>query len=107
MEEFGEAMKSNSLNSLRGVLAECDFSDVDSVADVGGGFGHLALALVEKYPGLRATVLDRAEVVGVARPHLPVHDPGVAARLDYVAGNMFESVPAADVYIMKHIIHDW
>ena len=29
------------------------------------------------------------------------------ARLEYVGGDMFESVPPADVYIMKHIIHDW
>ncbi|HMD48588.1 MAG TPA: methyltransferase [Bryobacteraceae bacterium] len=107
LEEFGEAMKSNSLNSLRGVLQKCDFSSASRVADVGGGFGHLALALIEKYPHLHATVVDRPEVVGIAGQHLPVKDPTVAARLQYSGGDMFESVPAADVYIMKHIIHDW
>jgi ubiquinone/menaquinone biosynthesis C-methylase UbiE len=107
LEEFGEAMKSNSLNSLRGVLEKCDFAGASRVADIGGGFGHLALALLEKYPRLQATVVDRPEVVRVARQHLQVKDPGVAARLEYAGGNMFESVPPADVYIMKHIIHDW
>jgi len=107
LEEFGEAMKSNSLNSLRGVLEKCDFANATRVADIGGGFGHLALALLEKYPHLQATVMDRPEVVGVAREHLPIPDASVAARLSYSGGNMFESVPPADVYIMKHIIHDW
>lgn len=107
LEDFGEGMKSNSHNSLRGVLEKCDFSDATHVADIGGGFGHLALALLQKYPHLQATVLDRPEVVGVARQHLPVPDSSVAARLSYSGGNMFESVPPADVYIMKHIIHDW
>jgi SAM-dependent methyltransferase len=107
LEEFGEAMKSNSLNSLRGVLEWCDFTGARRVADIGGGFGHLALALLNKYPGLHATVVDVPEVVGMAHQHLPVNDAGVAARLEYAGGNMFESVPPADVYIMKHIIHDW
>ena len=107
LEEFGEAMKSNSLNSLRGVIERCDFTSASRVADIGGGFGHLALALLEKYPNLRATVLDRPEVANIAAQHLPVNDASVASRLDRVGGDMFELVPPADVYIMKHIIHDW
>lgn len=31
----------------------------------------------------------------------------VAPRAQLVAGDMFESVPPADVYFLKHIIHDW
>lgn len=107
LEDFGEAMKSNSLNSLRGVLDRCDLRGASRVADIGGGFGHLALALLEKYPGLQAVLLDRPEVIRVARQHLPLDEPGVAARLDFAGGDMFESVPQADVYIMKHIVHDW
>ena len=107
LEEFGEAMKSNSLNSLRGVLEWCDLAGVDRVADVGGGFGHLAVALLEKYPGLQATVMDRPEVVHIARQHLQISDATVDSRLDYFGGDMFDSVPEAEVYIMKHIIHDW
>jgi ubiquinone/menaquinone biosynthesis C-methylase UbiE len=107
LEEFGEAMKSNSLNSLRGVLENCDFNGVRKIADVGGGFGHLAVALLEKYPTLQAVVMDVPDLIPVARERLPVSDPTVATRLEYLGGDMFESVPPADVYIMKHIIHDW
>ena len=92
---------------LTPVLEMCDFSSASRVADIGGGFGHLALALAGKYPRLQATVMDRPEVVRVAREHLPIQDASVAARLHYEGGDMFASVPAANVYIMKHIIHDW
>lgn len=107
LEDFGEAMKANSLNSLKGVLEHCDFSGVRSVADVGGGFGHLAVALLEKYPDLKATVVDLPDLIPVAKTSFPIEDPSVSSRLGYVGGDMFESVPPAEVYIMKHIIHDW
>jgi hypothetical protein len=32
---------------------------------------------------------------------------GVEDRCAYVAGDMFNDVPAADAYIMKMILHDW
>jgi ubiquinone/menaquinone biosynthesis C-methylase UbiE len=107
LEDFGEAMKSNSLNSLRGVLENCDFNGVRKIADVGGGFGHLAAALLEKYPTLQAIVMDVPDLIPVARERLRVSDPTVATRLEYFGGDMFESVPPANVYIMKNIIHDW
>jgi hypothetical protein len=37
-----------------------------------------------------------------------VAEQGLADRCEFIAGNMFESVPAgADAYFMKHILHDW
>ncbi len=107
MEDFGEAMKSNSQNSLRGVLELCDLSDARKVVDVGGGFGHLVLALLAKYPDLRGVVLDRPGLIPIAKQSLPLADESLASRVEYVGGDMFESVPAGDVFIMKHIIHDW
>lgn len=107
METFGEAMKSNSLNSMRGVLAHCDFTNVTKVVDVGGGFGHLVVALLEKYPKLRGVLQDLPDLIPVAKKNFPVSNPSVASRLEYVGVDMFESLPPADAYILKHIIHDW
>ncbi len=107
LETFGEAMKSNSLNSMRGVLEKCDFTAVRRVVDVGGGFGHLVVALLQKYPNLRGALLDVPDLIPVAQRSFPVSDPRVASRLEYVGGDMFQSVPPADAYILKHIIHDW
>lgn len=107
LEDFGEAMKANSHNSLLGVLEHCDFAGVASVCDVGGGFGHLAVALLKKYPDLRASVLEVPDLIPVAKKSFAIDDPQVAARLEYVGGDMFAAVPPAEVYVMKHIIHDW
>ena len=107
METFGEAMKSNSLNSMLGVLTHCDFTNVTKVVDVGGGFGHLVVALLEKYPALHGVLQDLPGLIPVAQKNFPVSNPSVASRLEYVGADMFESLPRADAYILKHIIHDW
>ena len=43
----------------------------------------------------------------VAERHAADLDPEVRARLTFVGGDMFSSVPPADAYVLKHIIHDW
>jgi len=106
LEIFGEAMKADSQSSMRGVLEKCDLTGVKKIADVGGGYGHLVIALLEKYPHLNGIVADLPDLIPVAKIKNPA-PAGVAGRLEYVGGNMFESVPPADAYIMKHIIHDW
>ena len=107
METFAEAMKSNSLNSMRGVLEHCDFTNVKKVVDVGGGFGHMVVALLERYPSLQGVLQDVPDLIPVARKRFPVSEPAVASRLEYAGADMFDSVPPADAYILKHIVHDW
>src|SRR5260370_42532739 len=34
-------------------------------------------------------------------------EAGVGDRCEVVGGSFFESVPAADAYMLKHILHDW
>jgi predicted O-methyltransferase YrrM len=107
LELFGEAMKSNSIGSMLGVLKFCDFSNSKKIADIGGGFGHLAIALLEKYPHLHGVVVDLPDLIPIAKKQMQFKDATVASRLEYVGGDMFKSVPAADTYIFKHIMHDW
>ncbi len=106
LASFAESMKSNSLASLKGVLEHCDFAGIKKVVDIGGSYGHLVIALLEKYPELQGVSFDIPDVTEVARAQLAA-DPGVAARLEFVAGNMFAETPPADAYVLKHIIHDW
>jgi O-methyltransferase domain/Dimerisation domain len=107
MENFGEAMKSNSLNSMRGLLQHYDFAGVKKVADIGGGFGHVVVALLEKYPHLHGILLDAPDLIPIAKKVFPGSDSEVVSRLEYIGGDMFVSVPPADAYVLKHIIHDW
>ena len=105
-QRFAEAMKSR-VESTRGVLEHGDFLRARTVVDVGGGLGHLAIALLSRYPHLRASVLDLPEVIAIAERHAAAEDPSVRERLSFVAGDMFADVPEGDTYVLKTIIHDW
>jgi len=104
-DEFMTSMSHRQADTLLGVLAEYDVSQFDRVCDVGGGQGYLCCRLLEQYPALEGIVLDRPDIVA-EEPELP-DEFGVADRCDYVGGDMFESVPEADAYVLKWILHDW
>ena len=107
-EVFNEAMESNSAVETRDVLSALegyDFSDVSRICDVGGGTGHLLGHLLAEHPHLEGEVLELPQVVEQAGD-LP-EEVGVADRMTFTAGDMFEQVPAADAYLMKQITPDW
>ena len=106
LANFAEAMKADSQSSMQGVLENCDFHGVTKIADLGGGLGHLVIAILEKYPALRGLLVELPELIPVAKEKNPAPH-AVAVRLEYHGQNIFERVPPADTYIMKHIIHDW
>lgn len=105
-EAFAQAMRSR-VESTRAVVEHVDFSASQVVVDVGGSFGHLAIALLQRYPHLRATVLDLPAVIAIAERHAADEEPHVRSRLSFVAGDMFAEVPPGDTYVLKTIIHDW
>ncbi|BBG99377.1 O-methyltransferase 1 [Prunus dulcis] len=71
---------------------------VGSLVDVGGGTGTVAKSIADAFPHMKCTVLDLPHVVA---------DLKGRKNLEYVAGNMFEAVPAADAIFLKWILHDW
>lgn len=106
---FDAAMSSYSSSQTEWTLqalAQYDFSAVSEVCDVGGGQGHLLCGFLARYPHIKGTVLERAEVI--ADPSLLwANKLELADRCRYVAGNMFEAAPQADAYLLKLILHDW
>ena len=83
-----------------------DLSQAETLVDVGGGSGIYAIALLQRYPKLRAVLLDRAEVLKVAEEMAANY--GVADRLECRAGDMFrEPLPGADAVLLSNILHDW
>src|SRR5690606_19254146 len=48
---------------------------------------------------------DLPEIVAVAEGELAAR--GLGNRVKLVGGSFFDSVPAGDVYLIKHILHDW
>jgi hypothetical protein len=106
---FDEAMSSYSSTEAAGVIDALrgrDLSKITHMCDVGGGHGYLLCSLLTKHPHMRGTLLERAEVLRDER-QLWSKKMSLTDRCAHVPGDMFASVPSADAYIMKHIIHDW
>lgn len=83
------------------IVSAFDLSRFRRLVDLGGATGHLALAAVERYPSLRAAVLDLPAVAPVAREF-------AAGRIDVIEGDFFaDPLPEADLFSLGRILHDW
>ncbi|MET8451069.1 methyltransferase [Streptomyces sp. NPDC005209] len=103
---FNRAMTTSSEQSARDVAALLDLSDSKSVADIGGGQGHVVASLLDKYPVMQGSLLDLPRVVENAVPRLR-KGGDLADRARIVPGDVRAAVPVrADVYIIKNIL-EW
>jgi C-methyltransferase len=103
---FNEAMRSFSRAEIDGILASYDFAGVQTLADVGGSYGHLLAAILAKHPDMKGVLFDLPHAADGARKTFA--DAGIAARVEVVAGSIFEKTPPpCDVVILKHVIHNW
>ena len=102
---FAESMADLSALTVRGAVAAADTAGASTVVDVGGADGQFVLELLAANPGLRGQVLDLPHAVEGARRE--AGQRGLADRFSAVAGDFFTAVPAADLYLLKTILHDW
>lgn len=78
-----------------------------TVADIGGGTGSFLATLLTAQPNLNGILFDLPAVIAHAEAVWHDRYPALLPRVKFVAGSFFESVPPAEVYFMRHIIHDW
>lgn len=101
---FDAAMASSAATD--NLLAGYDFSRARHVVDVGGGKGAMLAAVLQRYPHLRGTLLDRPHVVERARASMA--EAGVADRVTFVPGSFFDPLPdTGDVYLLSRVIGNW
>jgi len=103
---FDGAMTNLSSIATPAVVEAYDFSGVKKLVDVAGGHGKLLAGILKAYPQMSGVLFDAPQVIAGAGEQFIKE--GVAGRVELMAGDFYETVPAgADCYIMKHIIHDW
>lgn len=103
---FNRAMTSLSHQSIGPVLDAYDFSKAGIIADIAGGYGHFLGAVLRANPQARGVLFDLGSVLEGAPSMLETY--GVRDRVELVEGDFFCEIPVkADVYLLKHIIHDW
>ncbi len=102
---FSGAMGNLSALVASEVAAHVDTSGLTRAVDIGGAEGTLISALLAKNPSLEGIVFDLPHVTATAEAKLGAL--GLLGRCTVVAGDFFKSVPSADLYILKQILHDW
>ena len=103
---FNNAMTSFSRMVVAAALEAYDFSGVRVLVDVAGGHGGVLTGILERYPSMRGILCDLEQVIAGARQRIA--SVGMQDRVTCVTADIFTSVPeGGDVYLMKHIIHDW
>jgi hypothetical protein len=104
-EEFNNAMTSLSGMVIPAVLETYDFSGLGTLCDVAGGHGFVLTSILQKHPELNGILFDLDHVLEGGKQRIAKLN--LAARCKTESGDFFKAVPAADSYVMKHIIHDW
>jgi SAM-dependent methyltransferase len=99
-----------SMEALTGSLAAdaarvIDVTGVSLAVDVGGGTGQLVRELLRANDGLSGMVLDLPQAAAAAREAAEAE--GLGARFSAQAGDFFAAAPAADLYLLKAVLHDW
>lgn len=105
MQYFIRAMHNNAKGTARFLVAIPDLEGRCQVLDLGGGSGVYCIALTEKYPDLRATLVDFPPVCKVAREF--VHESRTKDRIEIVEGNLLtdDLTVRGDVVLVSQVLH--
>jgi len=106
---FASAMDTTDALIGGGFLTDFDWGKYERLIDVGGSKGGKAIEILKRFPSLEAVVFDHPQVIDEARGYWQGKiDDSVLERIEFVAGDARESVPAAgerDVYFLCAVFH--
>ena len=96
---FDDAMTGKAHGQVDGVIGSYDFADVRTLADIGGGRGHLLRAILDSNPSASGVLFDQ--------PHV-VKQVAASDRMTTQGGDFFkDTLPSCEAYLMMEVIHDW
>jgi len=107
---FDQAMERVEALSGDSFATDFDWQRFERVFDIGGGIGSKSVTILRHHPRLRAEVVDHAHVIQDAGNYWQDKlDAGVLQRLSFSAGDVLETVPAAnsekDIYFLSAVFH--
>ncbi|MCX7605506.1 MAG: methyltransferase, partial [Bryobacteraceae bacterium] len=103
---FLSGMHGLGLLSSPAVVRVFNLNRFDTLVDLGGGTGHLAIAACERYGRMQAIVYDLPEVLPSARQHIEASP--ARERITCQAGDFFrDPLPLASLYALGRVLHDW
>lgn len=97
---FDASMTAKAVADIAAVLGAYDFSRFATIADIGGGQGHLLRGVLEAVPHATGILFDLPGVIETV--------DAATERFSLHAGDFFvDDLPSADAYILMEVIHDW
>ena len=114
---FNNAMASLTSSVTPLISAMYDFSQFNTIIDIGGGQGMLLSSILKDNPKLYGVLFDLPYAIQSAKELYTGQsansneniDHDVSSRCKLVEGDFFKSIPttAADGYIIKNVILNW
>ncbi|HKQ75125.1 MAG TPA: methyltransferase [Blastocatellia bacterium] len=106
LEQFMDAMTGLSAANFAAFAEKFDFSRYQTLCDVGGATGQLAMIVAERRPHMRCVTTDMPAVTAIAERKIAA--AGLSDRVSARSVDFFsEPLPNADVIAMGMVLHDW
>ena len=106
LREFLEAMTALSMPAAAALAGKFPWEDYETVVDIGTAQGRVPVQLAMAHPHLRAFGFDLPAVRPIFEEYVAQH--ALAHQVRFIPGDFFnDPLPAADVLVMGHILHDW
>ncbi|MCK6524058.1 WG repeat-containing protein [Myxococcota bacterium] len=103
VERHHQMLRSYARHDYAGVPTLMALRGDERVLDAGGGLGVLAELLIQRYPEVQVTVMDRPEVIAQLQGST-LHLPQVRG----VVGELFAPWPRPfDAVVVARVLHDW
>jgi C-methyltransferase len=100
-QNFDRGMAKLSSYDEAAISKVFDFSIFSTVVDMGGGQGGFIKAISKQYSDINAVLFDSPSVI---RQLDPSHFPD---KVTLLQGDFFSTIPQADAYIFKGVLHDF
>lgn len=106
LEQFLVAMRGISAGNFAALAAKFDFSNYQTLCDIGGATGVLCSVVAREHSQLQCLSFDLPVVEPIAREW--IKRDGAEDQVTAVSGDFFKDpFPQADVLTMGMILHDW
>ena len=92
--------------SFPAIVHRIDFSETQTLMDLGGGTGMLMCCILQANPHLKGILADLPSVAAEARKTIVSY--GFESRCEIHECDFFQSVPSGtDAILLSNILHDW
>ena len=106
LREFIRAMGSVQAGNFFEFAKGFDFSKYNTMCDIGGAGGNLAIQVATHQPHMKCITFDLPKVAAIARENVERMD--FTPRVEVMEGDFFDDeFPEVDVITMGNILHDW